>query len=124
MFLSKRKSGNGTSHRQWLYLYVHVPLIVLVKLGISGNYKRRARQVGRNSYGWALPVFAVKIPFAWQCEQTMHRLFRVFNIHFGGSREWYFFPIIPFALAIMTLAFLLEWLVLACIVSLILWLLN
>ncbi|MCF8246208.1 MAG: hypothetical protein K9J37_05360 [Saprospiraceae bacterium] len=119
-----QKSGNGTSRRQWLYLYLHVPFLFLVKLGISGNYKRRARQVGRQSFGWAVPIFAVRIPFAWQCEQTMHRLFRVFNIHFGGSKEWYLFPIVPFAILIMTVAFLMEWLLLSMVVVAVLWWLN
>lgn len=117
----KKRSGNGTSSRQWLYMYVHFPLFFLVKLGISGNYKRRAKQVGNQTMGWAIPIFAVKIPFAWQCEQAMHWLFRWFSIRFFGSREWYVLPILPIALAIMALALILDWLVLSSIVVLALW---
>jgi len=118
---NKRKSGNGTSNRQWVYLYLNVPLILLVKVGISGNYKRRARQVEKTTFGWSIPIFAVKIPFAWQCEQTMHRLFRWFNIRYGGSKEWYFFPVAPLAILIMSLALVLEWVILSLIVMVGLW---
>ncbi|MBI1224087.1 MAG: hypothetical protein GC192_02510 [Bacteroidetes bacterium] len=121
MFLSKRKSGNGTSSRQWLYLYVNIPLIILVKLGVSGDFRRRAKQVGKKSIGWVVPIFAVKIPFAWHFEQSMHRFFRLFNVKYGGSKEWYFFPIIPFAITIMLLAFLLEWVILLMLFILLLW---
>ncbi len=121
MFNSKRKSGNGSSRRQWLYLYVHLPAIFLVKIGISGDYRRRAKQVAKHSPGWPVPVFAVKIPFAWQCEQAMHRLFRIFNVHFGGSKEWYFFPVIPMALLIMVVAFVLDWAILIGFATLLVW---
>jgi hypothetical protein len=104
-----QKSGNGTHARQWLYLYVNVPFLVLVKIGISGDYKRRAREVNKAAFGWTIPVFAVKIPFAWQCEQAMHRLFCCFNISYGGSREWFLFPVAPVAIALMALAWALEW---------------
>lgn len=123
MLKRKRISGNGTPHRQWLYLYINVPLLVLVKIGISGNYKRRAKQVSGEVFGWSIPVFAVKIPFAFQCEQALHRLFGLFNVRFGGSREWFLVPVAPFALAIMLLAWALEWLVYMALAFLVLWLL-
>ncbi|MEK7255996.1 MAG: GIY-YIG nuclease family protein, partial [Bacteroidota bacterium] len=111
MLKRTRKSGNGVSRRQWLYLYINLPFLVLVKIGISGDYKRRAREVNEAAFGWTIPVFAVKIPFAWQCEQNMHRLFGIFNIRFGGSKEWFLFPVAPVAIVIMLAAFLLEWMV-------------
>lgn len=124
MLFSNRKTGNGTSNRQWLYLYLHFPVVFLVKLGISGNYKRRAKQVGKQSLGWAIPIFAVKIPFAWQCEQAMHKLFKLFNFHFGGSKEWYLLPILPIAITLMLLAFILEWLIWGIAASILIWWLN
>ncbi len=111
MRISHRKSGNGTSARQWLYLYVNIPLIFLFKIGISGNYKRRARQVSKKGIGQTIPVFAVRIPFAFQCEQALHRLFRLFNIKYGGSKEWYLFPVAPLAIAFMLLAWAMDWMV-------------
>ena len=119
--IKQSKSGNGVSHRQWLYLYVNVPFIILVKVGISGDYKRRARQVTKSSFGWAIPVFAVKVPFAWQCEQGMHRMFRWFNIRYGGSKEWYLIMVAPMAIAIMLLAMVMEWVVLSLLVMGLLW---
>jgi T5orf172 domain len=119
--MAQRKTGNGTSNRQWLYLYVNVPMVVLVKIGISGNYKRRAKQVAKSSFGWTIPVFAVKIPFAWQIEQAMHRLFNWFNIPYGGSKEWFLFPVAPVALAIMLLALVLEWVIFALVAMLFFW---
>lgn len=124
MRTTKRKSGNGTSNRQWLYLYVNVPLIVLVKVGISGDYKRRARQVAKSGIGWPVPVFAVRVPFAYQYEQAMHRLFSWFNVRYAGSREWYLFPIVPVAIGIMLLVLVLDWLVLAGMVAVAWWWLN
>lgn len=108
----KRKSGNGTAARQWLYLYVNIPLVILFKIGISGNYKRRAKQVSKKGFGQTVPVFAVRIPFAFQCEQAMHRSFRLFNIRYGGSREWYLFPVAPLAFIFMLFAWAMDWMVL------------
>lgn len=109
--MRKRKpvSGNGTHRRQWLYLYVNIPLIIFVKIGISGDYLRRASQVNKDAFGWAIPVFAVKIPFAWQCEQALHRLFRFMSVPFGGSREWFLLPVAPLAVAVMLFAWAVEW---------------
>lgn len=123
MMKQRRKSGNGTSRRQWLYLYVNIPMLLLVKVGISGNYKRRARQVGKTTFGWIMPIFAVKVPFAWQLEQAMHRWFWPLNFPYGGSKEWFLLPVVPVAMAIMLLALLLEWALLAFAVILgLLWL--
>jgi hypothetical protein len=116
-----RKSGNGTRNSQWLYLYLNFPLVFLVKIGISGNYKRRARQVAKQGFGKPIPVFAVKIPFAWDCEQAMHRWFSWFRVRYGGSKEWYWFPIAPLAMLVMLVALVVEWLVLCLLVVAILW---
>jgi hypothetical protein len=109
MRIQNRKSGNGTAARQWLYLYVNVPLVFLFKIGISGNYKRRAKQVANKGFGHTVPVFAVRVPFAFQCEQAMHRFFRLFNIRYGGSREWYLFPVAPLAILVMVFVWALDW---------------
>jgi hypothetical protein len=117
----KRKSGNGTSNRQWLYLYINFPIFFLVKIGISGDYKRRAKQVNSSTFGWTVPVFAVKIPYAFQCEQAMHKLFNGFNIRYGGSKEWFLLPVAPAAIAIMLFALVIEWLLYVVIAFLLLW---
>ncbi|MCC6724872.1 MAG: hypothetical protein IT258_10205 [Saprospiraceae bacterium] len=121
MYKPNRKSGNGTSSRQWLYLYLNVPFIFLVKVGISGDYKRRAKRVAKHIIGWPVPIFAVRIPFAWQCEQAFHRFFRLMSIRYGGSREWYLFPVAPFAILVMLFAFAIDWLVLSSMVALAWW---
>ncbi|MBK8564797.1 MAG: GIY-YIG nuclease family protein [Saprospiraceae bacterium] len=111
MRINKRKSGNGTAARQWLYLYINVPFIFLFKIGISGNYKRRAKQVSQKGFGRTIPVFAVRVPFAFQCEQAMHRFFGLFNIRYGGSKEWYLFPVVPLAILVMVFVWALDWMV-------------
>jgi hypothetical protein len=102
-------SGNGSPRRQWLYLYINFPVFFLVKIGITGDRQRRRKEVNRSTFGWTLPVFAVRVPFAWQCEQAMHRLFSWFNVPFGGSREWFLLPVAPVAIGLMALAWALEW---------------
>ncbi len=105
----KSKSGNGTNKRQWLYLYLNIPLIIFVKIGISGDYRRRAGEVDKDAFGWVVPVFAVRIPYAWQIEQSLHQLFGFLNVRFGGSREWFLFPVAFPAIVLMVVAWAMEW---------------
>jgi len=120
----KRRTGNGTNNRQWLYIMVNVPLFFLCKIGISGNKNRRAREVSEKVFGWAIPVFAVYIPFAFALEQSMHRLFGFANVRFGGSREWFLFPVAPVAAFIMFTVFLLEYLLWFVAVLFVIWLFS
>jgi len=81
----KRRSGNGTSNVQWLYVLWNVPFIWVCKIGIGGKLKKRERQVDRSAPGWDFIVFAMPIPFAYQIEQAVHRLCAPLRVKFWGS---------------------------------------
>lgn len=119
----RRTSGNGTNARQWLYLFWNIPCIWMCKIGIGGNYQRRSKEVSRTVFGVAVPVFAVKILFAYKIEKALHRTFRVFNIPFHGSgkEEWFFILVLPFAAVVMLFFFLLEWVIILGILLFISW---
>ena len=119
----RRTSGNGTNNRQWLYLFWNIPCIWMCKIGIGGNYQRRSKEVSRTVIGVAVPIFAVKILFAYPIEKALHRTFQVFNIPFHGSgkEEWFFILVLPFAFAVMLFFFLLEWAIVLGILLFISW---
>jgi hypothetical protein len=80
-----RRTGNGTARTQWLYVLWNIPFIWTVKVGISGNHKRRHREVDKSAPGWDFIVYAVRIPFAYQVEQTVHGLMAWCRVGFWGS---------------------------------------
>lgn len=106
----KRKSGNGTTSRQWIYIFLNVPFILICKVGISGNVKARKKQVSDSAPGIAIPIFALKIRNAYGVEQIIHRGFEFLNVPFIGSgkSEWFWIVIIPFAVIIILSAALLR----------------
>jgi hypothetical protein len=85
MFNRKRRTGNGTAARQWLYVLWNFPFIWTVKIGITGDLARRVRQVDESAPGWDFPIWAVKIPFAYQVEQLTHGLMGWCRVGFWGS---------------------------------------
>lgn len=106
----KRRTGNGTINAQWLYIFVNFPLLILVKIGISGNVGKRRKQVSDKVFGVAIPVWAVYIPFAYSTEQAMHGLFSWGNIRLNGfGKEWFILPVLPFAWIIINFMFLVYW---------------
>lgn len=114
----RRKSGNGTASPQWIYLMVCFPTVFLWKVGISGKVGRRARQVSDKVFGIAVPVFAVWVPYAWHLEQFMHGIFYMANVRYGKGREWFLFPVAPFAFLIMLTA-MAFWLAVAMFICLV-----
>jgi len=83
--MRRRKSGNGTSSAQWIYVLWNVPFVWVVKIGIGGKLRKRTRQVGKSAKGWDIPVFAIWIPFAYQVEQFIHRLCSPIRVKFDGT---------------------------------------
>lgn len=114
-----RKSGNNTTATQWIYFFLHIPFIWLCKIGISGNYQRRKKEEDKSVWGFYMPVFAVWVWNAYGLEQFQHKLFKPFNIPFHGSgkTECYFVAVLPFAVLIGVIWFLLVWAFWICVVS-------
>ena len=79
------RTGNGTARTQWLYILWNFPFIWTVKIGISGDHKRRHKQVDKSAPGWDFIVYAVRIPFAYQVEQAVHGLMSWCRVGFWGS---------------------------------------
>jgi hypothetical protein len=104
-----KRTGNGTARTQWLYVLWNFPFIWTVKIGISGDHKRRHKQVDKSAPGWDFIVYAVRIPFAYQVEQTVHGLMSWCRVGFWGSghteRFWVIaaIPAVALSLAVFLL---------------------
>ncbi len=100
------KSGNGTIATQDLYLLVNIPFIWIVKIGISGDGKKRARDIDKSAIGIDVLVCKLRFPFAYHTEQLIHSACRLFSLHkllfvprswFGsGKTERFFFLAVIF----------------------------
>ena len=113
--MTRRKSGNGTSARQWLYTVfnplpaiitamfllaigapwqvnlIASPFLILTKIGIGGNKARRHRQISKSSPGPDISGPGIRIWGAYQIEQFTHRCLSPFRVEwFGtGKTEWF-----------------------------------
>lgn len=80
-----------------LYLFINIPLITFVKIGVTGKGKAttkgRAMQVSRAAPGIAIPVGIMLIPFfARPVEQFLHMINAPIRARFykgDGSTEWF-----------------------------------
>jgi hypothetical protein len=80
-----------------LYLFLNIPLITFVKIGVTGKGKAttsgRAKQVSRAMPGVAIPVGIMFIPFfARPVEQAFHAVNSLASTRFykgDGSTEWF-----------------------------------
>lgn len=90
-----------------LYILVHLPWIVFFKIGITGigiGASKRARQIGKEVFGFPVPVFFVPIPFCYTTEQFLHKMFKGLNVRFyngTGASEFFWFPVAVFVIPIM-----------------------
>lgn len=79
----------------WLYLMVHFPLVVFVKIGITGKSAgRRAKQIDRAVLGFPVPIMVMYLPAVRQFETGFHRLLLPLSARFyrgDGSTEWFWF---------------------------------
>lgn len=109
--IKMRRTGNGTNARQWLYVLINIPMIWIVKIGITGNLSKRIRQIDRSAIGWDVPIFAVKIRFAYAVEQSIHRLCARLRVRFHGSGKTERFLVLAALPAILgaVIVFVLEW---------------
>jgi hypothetical protein len=119
-----RKSGNGTSRIQWLYVFWNFPFIWTVKVGISGDWKTRHKQVDKSAPGWDIPIWCIKIPFAYQVEQFVHGLMFWCRVGFWGSghtERFFILAAIP-AILISLAVFVIRWALWGAVVLGVLWL--
>lgn len=79
----------------WLYLMLHFPFVVFVKIGITGKtVNGRAKQIDRAMPGFPVPIMVMYLPAVRQFEQGFHRLFSPLSARFyrgDGSTEWFWF---------------------------------
>lgn len=101
-----------------LYLLIQIPFVWWVKIGITAPHigaGKRARQVGRAHFGFPVPIFFVPIPFCYQVEQFLHRMFAGLNCVWykgDGHKEYFWFPVVAFVLPIMAAVwFFYAWVV-------------
>lgn len=110
--VAKRKSGNGTSNRQWLYILANFPFLWIVKVGITGQSgNKRRKQIDKSAPGWDFTIFKIKIRWAYQAEQFIHFICSFMQVGFWGSgktERFFFLAAIP-ALIVSLLIFLIEW---------------
>ena len=121
-------SGNGTSAIQWLYVLGNFPILWRVKVGITGKLSNRRKNISDTTPGYVFTIFALPIPFAWQIEQSMHRVFRRLNAPFSrnasGHSEWFNVLIAPFAIAVIAFWFLFWLLMLLLLALFAVWILS
>ena len=94
LFKGRKRSGNNTSARQWLYIMGNLPYIWTVKVGITGSPALRLEQVNETNKGFDFYIFKIRIPFAWQVEQWVHEKMswaRVYGFEGSGRTERFWF---------------------------------
>lgn len=93
MFLKRRKkkrTGNNTANRQYLYLLMNVPLFFLFKIGVTGDMANRKREIDETTIGKTVVLFAGRIWAAYYIEQFLLGItfpFR-FSLNGSGGSEW------------------------------------
>lgn len=108
----KRKSGNGTNGKQWLYFLINIPMIFVVKIGITGSLWSRISSIDKDNYGWDIPIFVIPVYGAYWIEQTNKRLCKSMQVNFfsgTGKTERFWIPAMFPALILAILAFVGEW---------------
>lgn len=89
---------------------VHIPFVWWCKIGITGvGAAKRAKQIDEAVIGFPLPVMILILPFVYEIEQLLHRLFAPLSCRFyrgDGSTEWFW---LPAGAAVFLLGFLYWW---------------
>lgn len=107
----KRRSGNGTAAKQFLYVFWNIPFVWVVKIGIAGDVAKRMKGVNKTSPGIDIPIWFIPIPFAYQLEQWLHRSLSFLQVPFWGSghtERFFILAAVP-AILLSLIVFLLEW---------------
>lgn len=104
----KKKSGNNTINKQYLYCLVNVPFFFLQKIGITGNPKARFREINETTIGITFPIFCSEVFAAYYIEQFLLFLTYPLKIKLSGSggTEWRMFGFITWP--VMVLCWLVD----------------
>lgn len=100
----KRKTGNGTRARQYLYIMLNLPFFWKWKIGISGNAQTRAKSITNIVPGRMVIVFAARVYNAYAFEQFLLRItnWNATKVQGVGGKE---FRGLPGGLIALLLAF-------------------
>lgn len=110
--MKRRRTGNGTTNRQWLYIFWNFPFIWIVKIGIGGDMWKRRKQVDKSAPGIDIPIWFIYIPFAYQLEQFIHSIMSIIQVPFWGSghtERFFIIAAVP-AIVLSLLLFIFEYL--------------
>lgn len=146
-----KRSGNGYTGRQDLYIMTHREITVIVfagcaylalvyhpaliwlflanpvKIGIGGNSEKRRAQVDKSVPGRVVRLVSLRVRGAYQIEQSLHRALHPFRVPFIGSgkTEWFAgFTAFP-AIVVAALAWTWErGIFFALVVALVWWLVG
>lgn len=146
-----KRSGNGYTGRQDLYIMTHREITVIVfvgcaylalvynpaliwlflanpvKIGIGGNSEKRRAQVDKSVPGRVVRLVSLRVRGAYQIEQSLHKALHPFRVPFIGSgkTEWFAgFTAFP-AIVVATLAWTWErGIFFALVVALVWWLVG
>lgn len=95
-----------------LYLFWNFPRILTVKIGISGNARKRLKQVDKSAPGRDFLIFAFPfMPGAYYCEQMIHWICAPLRVRFRGDghTERFLLPAVVAYFAVGGLWFLVTW---------------
>lgn len=119
----KAKKNRRGNHRraQFLYVMINLPLVWLVKIGITTNVANRKRNISESIFGIAFPVVVFYLYDAHGFEQFLHRMLKPFHIPFHGSgkTEWFFVLALVLAIPLLILRQLIDFIVVVLIFAVI-----
>ena len=111
IFKPKRKSGNGTTAKQDLYLLVCKQYPVLFKIGISKDATERAKDISREKVGTWVAVTVIRTEFAYQIEQFLLTATIFFYWPFFGGKEMRWGPLWLLLVPVYWLIFIIRYLI-------------
>lgn len=93
------RSQNRILQETFVYLMTNFPFFFLNKFGISDKTKNREKNVSETTPGEVRILTTFELPFGYEVEQFVHRLYRFQNVRFwtgSGRTEWFivFSPIV------------------------------
>lgn len=93
-----------------IYVMIHFPLIILIKVGIAKDEEKRAKQVSRSVPGIAIPIFFLPVYKALVWEQRIHDTIRMFSVPFmgDGKNEWFLFIAAGIAIPFIIVVFSVQ----------------
>lgn len=92
--LIKKSQGDN------LYNCIHIPFVLIGKVGITWNMIERMNTIDKSIPGFLFPVWCPRIRDAKKHEKKLHDFFDLFRLTFTGSGKTEYFPIfvLPFTI--------------------------